>query len=1474
MADRATSSTAPVPALRLGNALGGSPVGSPLGARGLGSKAMRSPVASPLASPRLADHPMASPRLRPQDGPAPKPDIYPSEVGMLIEGLPEPTKVTRADLLNNKSLPGILKMVTTDTLVNRYELTAVISRILQEENLQAPFEEAISGGMKHLQSQYERFVGEAKKQGRRVHLHDVLTKKEFTCAAEMIAIKVQHLVYKAKAGTEPPSRCNQLLTDAREVLKRATEMGFFAQPESSARMFVTRAQLALDEYDLSKKHTDLLLKKAEPDFQAAINQVEIQQQNADESSRDRLKWQSAIEREILAFAHTGLGCLWYTQRKFGQALDAFETCVFNIHQYSPHVLWFIALCHQALGDTEKAMQALAEVLKKDPNHAEAVAARLSWSTTSTPAGRTELMKKVYDRASKDPVCAQAFGDLAFQAVQNFDNKDEKAIEKSLKDIESRLQQSLSTTKLNSDKAETLFQLGQVAQKRKKFDEAIQYFTQATDIRGDHQRALMGLYHCNRVIGKPFFARSALLKLRDMIPHDVEIMRELVFTFTECKDWREALKACDGFLTYARNSGDKNSTRAREQVRQAEVEVKSLRASVFSQMRDEHDKRSALEQYERILQEHYPMPKGEELDAAKRVNAERRRERIEKLQVDKQKVMEEYDLKKRKAVEEKAKPPVKAEFQAREEAIERHIENEKANEKQFSYWDYLFDQDEKALRQHPDLARSEYKLWNDVAHLHFHFNHLQLASKSMEKAQVKKMHGGQLTQEDEAVLWYNQAVVFENLGELKQARRCLDQSLSVNPTNDVAQLMHKRLAVYPVIFGNSSSSSSSSKTQFCTPEEADRECRSLVKLCTSKKNPDPQLWLLVADIMASTESSAAIDLIEKQMAVYDSEAWELGREPYLEFQRTPEAISLRKKQRGDLYVHLGNLYLEEADVIWMRASSEQNDAVREELKLEALDLFANAEVAYGRSLDDYGEEWPESAATAKNGLGMLLASDLSAKSGKSSQHLKEAINQFLNASKQKNIDPHVQVLIRVNLAHTMLRKDSSTASARFALKKYLNALKHPALENNVRLLNACALAYARDNDLDKAIELLAKAQKIAEARSGGVPDIVTCYNMGVLMDAKQQHIFQKNFMKGKAEFIGMKEMRESYHCKEDAIRNFNRVKRWGERMKDLNEGTVGPKKFLVWGLDKTTKKDRARMLQVTAKRLKILKPEFKSMKADYEKAKERHETEQSRIAAQLNHERDLQKKEAEKRTKQEQDRLDREEKKRQEREQTAEEMYMQGREQLQQITVREEDGDDKKKELDKNLQALVDDTEMEQPALPFGRGRRPGVPLTEEEKKRRAELKAKKAAEKRAERGPREPRQRRERPVETEEQKAERRKAKADRRNARNLRDDVDNLQLEAAEDEFEMFHAELDVTKGAGNVEDAAAPEMNMEDVDQFLADEAIDFADMPEDDDSRKKKKKKDKKDKKRGRDDGDDEEGGKKKKKKKKDRDGNKSD
>jgi len=1436
----------------------------------------------------------------------PKPDTYPEEVTVdkQYSSGEVPVRLNRDELKTMSKVDGFCAMCLQPGVNNRYEVLAVSSRLLHDMEELQKFDIVTTRSLQYLRDYDKKYGG----------LKESMTDKEYQYAVEVVANRIAHLLYLAVEASSPGRRKH--VEEAKQLCFEAEKWDMFIH---SARMYQIRAQIAVMEYELSSKHTDRQLKKAEKDFKYALEQCQ---------ETGILKQHPWIRREILSLSYNGLGTIYYSQRKFSEALDIFESCVFVTHQYTCHTLWFIALCYKATGDAAKASQAVAEVLKRDPDHPEALSAKLMW--TKDQQQKSSVLGKVYQHHSAHPVCAQAFAGLSLQALDNAQDLSTEAKLKNFEDIEKRLMHSVQIAKSELDKAESFYLIGQLHQKRGDYGEAAGWYEKTEAIRGDHLRALAGLYYCKKRLGSPVIARSYLLKLRDMVPHDVQVMRALVHSHVECRAWREALQACQGYLVYAKEqsrSSSSSSSAVLENQKAAEADVKQLRAQVYTQMREDHDRRSALEEYEKILKDHYPMPEKAELEEKKKQGQEGRDKKIAKLRADVEKVWADYN-----AQHPGGSTSAKTKAQISVDKLERKIRQEQDTKKavaasKYSYWDYVFDLPKlPQLPADEQFLRTEFKVWNDVATLQFLFNHHRHAAAAMKLAVARsKVSAGACSKEDEACMAFNQAMLAEKDGEFAEAKKFLTQCLQRKPGYADAEDSLNRLKMQELAcaigqhVGGGTMPGAFSAQELATQHA---ECKKLLRKAekadhgSAGGNPDDPgnfqgVWLLLTEALSSGEPLAAIERLETQIKSYDSDDWVRGRGHFSQFEKSDDAVLRRKKHRGDLYVHLGNLYLEQADNVWRFEPGEGPDDANLR-KSEAVELLANAEVAYQRALDDYASDWPECAATAKNGLGMLHGSPICAlfsasdlvKGGDQSMgvangfhpaqlskadkdaanHMRTSVLHFQDAMRmyRADTDAETQTLIRVNLAHTMMRRDNTVAAAKFALRKYLLALKSPNWENNVSLLNATALAYARDGDLDNAIELLRKAYKLtAGANSAKEPlksDMVTTYNLALMLDAKQQHILQ-TCMREDGGDMDTGTWKEVVQVKEESIRMFNKVKEIWSFIK-TSEEQVAAHAWVTWGIEKTTKRDRQKMMNVTSKRAKALKSEFRQIKQDYEKRAERDMLERGRIEQAL----------ADEKKKMEADKKKLDEQK--EAERTAQELrekaaateadatFERGLDKMQlDKSAYADDTDDKKKEQDRNLSALVDDTEME-PQVGFGRGRRPGVPLTEEQKAARQEAKRLKALERenanrdalRAGAAAKREKSKRERPKETAEEKASRQKAKAERRAKKNrggkgMREQADALELhEDFDAEFDEV-AQIDVTEGAGNVEDEKT-NMNVDanDVDAFLKQQGIAAPADDDEDEGKKKKKKKDKKNKRDREDGGSDEEGGKKKKKKQK--------
>ncbi|CAD7932617.1 unnamed protein product [Amoebophrya sp. A25] len=1447
------------------------------------------PLGSPRGSPRLMDHPAASPRLQPLTGPAPKPHPYPENARILIRGQDAKvaTLVGKNDLSTSDAVNQILGLIGP-TVMNPLELLAVISRNLHAMDRLDDYAKCMVDALAKIRHKANSIPGS---RDLKSALDD---SKEYSFAAELISNQVAHLMFLAE-GTPATAKAKrrQHIDEARKLIQEAERFGMF---KSAARMYVCRAQCSVLEYQIGSKVSERPLRQAEADFKQAAEMCTAEQKRLDAET-------PYIRKEVHSLAYVGLGTLYYMQRKYKSALDAFESAIFTVHQYGVHTLWFLALCHMAMGDDNKAQLAVREVLNADPQHPEATAAMLKWlpkNALNYTAKSPEYLKNIYTLSAANNSCMQTFVDTALGAANAVGDANVRNEQYEL--LERMLLKTLENATHEQDTVETHYLLGEMEQQRRHYSQALEHYLQALDIRGDHQRALAGIYYCYREQGKPFYARSYLLKLKDQLPHDVNIMKALVYTQTECKAWHEALNACTGMLSYAqerqrnaeRKSGETprgDGQRHELNMAQLEGEVKALRAAVYSQMRDEHDRRSSLEQYQKILEEHYPVPsepKEGKKEEKKDLLEERRKERvsqcekrINKLKEDIEKVRTEQ---KAAATNTNAKP---RSFESRIERIQRKIQMEETERgKPYTYWDYIFDDNPEGSAE--ALERSEFKIWNDVATLHFHFNHFEWARASILRAQERSRNsGGACTREDEAVLCYNSGVVLERLSQLEDAKHMFAECLKRKPSYKDAEAALARL-------------------QLARPAETASAAKTLARL--SEETKDEGAWLLSAHgAMSSGETLASIELLEEKLHLLENENWiqALGPE-YRDLGSDPDSVAKRKKQRGDLYVKLGSLYAEQAEWthMWTQTSSETE---RDHKQEETVAHVANAEIAYRRALEDYGNEWPESTAAAKNGLGILIASDVTGLANiPRKMRLKDAVVEFMQASKVRDLNPQAQMTIKLNLAHTMMRKDPSSASARFALKKYLHALKSPAFQKNISLHNACALAYARDGDTESAIATLKNAFHMHKTST----DLVTCYNLGVFLDGKQKALFAKM-----GEEVSLDDFTAAMSVKEESLVFYNRaLKQWklftGKDDKEKGkERVIRADEFIKMGLQYTTKRDRKKMLIIAKERSTILRKELRDIKTDLVKRDENEKLNISKREHALEEERKhldmlAKKKEEERRKKEEAMRQ-----KQIDSDALAAEQQSWAIGELQ-VTRGEDEGEDKKKD-DKNLSALVDDTEMEPQRLGFGRGR-PAGPLSEEEKAKRAEKKRLKDLERKAKehsgKGVQRERRRSASPTksvtrgegggdkkrkkirdETEEQKAERRAKKAERRKLRDeIPDDLFDVSgaVAAVADEFEQFHLDLDVTGGAGNVDDAVTGAMDAGELDEFMADQGLDkVADGLLEADAgaeRREKKKKDKKDKKkekkqkRDREGGDEdmEDGEKKKKKKRRGEDGDEAD
>jgi len=361
------------------------------------------------------------------------------------------------------------------------------------------------------------------------------------------------------------------------------------------------------------------------------------------------------------------------------------------------------------------------------------------------------------------------------------------------------------------------------------------------------------------------------------------------------------------------------------------------------------------------------------------------------------------------------------------------------------------------------------------------------------------------------------------------------------------------------------------------------------------------------------------------------------------------------------------------------------------------------------------------------------------------------------------------------------------------------------------------------------------------------------NLAVLLDARAWELFEK-VPSSKA---SLQDVQAQNALREDAQKYFRKVgKRFDSLKEAFSEKSLGMEELQSTGLFRLSKKDRKKIQSTAAKQAKLLHGEVSqnrkkldAMEEQMRLEKAEHEKAQAKERKILEQTRQEQRKKEEK-SAQEQDTT------REKHEELARKMMDLARENIHIPRTQEEDILDDKRP-DEDLRALVDDAELApppEPKLPFGRGRRPGPPLTAEQKEERERQKREKARRRAAERGPRtgaskgrsppqrESKQKREytaeelkareerkaerkaqkraeRANETAEERAERKKAKKERKKLA-VREEVamDDINF----DEFDEFEKDFDATAGAGNVDDEVKKGPSMDNLEDFLAAEGF----------------------------------------------------
>ena len=145
--------------------------------------------------------------------------------------------------------------------------------------------------------------------------------------------------------------------------------------------------------------------------------------------------------------------------------------------------------------------------------------------------------------------------------------------------------------------------------------------------------------------------------------------------------------------------------------------------------------------------------------------------------------------------------------------------------------------------------------------------------------------------------------------------------------------------------------------------------------------------------------------------------------------------------------------------------------------------------------------PQLEAVATNGVGMVLAT------GYLDHHdnLHYAADKFMDAAATQGNDPELAVTVRINLAHTLMRANTSAPYARKALRLYKYAMSRASVVSPARQLElhvCCAIALARCNDVEAACAEM-RAAYMKNNRS-----IAVSFNYALLLDLESEQAMKQ------------------------------------------------------------------------------------------------------------------------------------------------------------------------------------------------------------------------------------------------------------------------------------------------------------------------------------------------------------------------------
>lgn len=188
-----------------------------------------------------------------------------------------------------------------------------------------------------------------------------------------------------------------------------------------------------------------------------------------------------------------------------------------------------------------------------------------------------------------------------------------------------------------------------------------------------------------------------------------------------------------------------------------------------------------------------------------------------------------------------------------------------------------------------------------------------------------------------------------------------------------------------------------------------------------------------------------------------------------------AANFRRKQRADLMVYLGNLYVQYAAQLGHRhVKPESGEPLeRSERMSSAVDQLASAKAVYHRAHKDYSAvAEPVGCVVVENGLGVVRMAQVKlGVAEKPGQEVAAAAKIFNKTAAAPAVGWELRRLFQVNAANAAMRIDNSVTAAREAIRRYESALQLKRFSDQPGIYLAAALAYARNVEWEKGVQLL-------------------------------------------------------------------------------------------------------------------------------------------------------------------------------------------------------------------------------------------------------------------------------------------------------------------------------------------------------------------------------------------------------------------